>query len=72
MLKSGASILGLPPELGVEGDWMKTHRTPRRALFTPHRVAGGPGKDIKLEKSRVTVGTFVGSGEKFRIEDRYA
>ena len=33
-------------------------------------VGGGPGKDIKLKKSRITIGTFVGSGEHFRIEGR--
>ena len=49
---------------------MRTHRTPRRALFTPRRVASGPGQDIKLEKSRITTGTFVTSGEQFKIEDQ--
>ena len=39
-------------------------------MFTPHRVAGGPARDKKLSKSRITPGTFVASGEKFRIEDR--
>ena len=48
-----------------------THRTPRLALFTPLRVAGGPGRDLKLAKSRITIGTFVGSGEEFKIEDQY-
>ena len=56
---------------GVEGAWTSTHRTPRRAMFTPHRIAGGPGRDIKLEKIRVTVGTFVVSGEQFKIVDQY-
>ena len=40
-------------------------------MFTPHRVAGGPGRDIKLTKIRVTIGTFVASGEKFKIIDNY-
>ena len=38
-------------------------------MFTPHRVAGGLGQDVKLEKARITIGTFVASGEQFRIED---
>ena len=40
-------------------------------MFTPHRVAGGPARDKKLNKSRVTTGNFVVSGEKFRIEDQH-
>ena len=40
-------------------------------MFTPHRVAGGTGRDIKLKKTRVTVGTFVASGEKFKRIDHY-
>ena len=40
-------------------------------MFTPHRVAGGPGRDIKLTKTRVTIGTFVASGEQFKIIDHY-
>ena len=50
---------------------MRTHRTPRRALFTPHRVAGGPGREVHLLKTRVTTGKFLNTGEEFRIEDRY-
>jgi hypothetical protein len=34
-------------------------------------VAGGPGRDIKLTKTRVTIGTFVASGEEFKIIDHY-
>ena len=48
-----------------------THQIPSRAMFTPHRVSGGPGRDIKLDKARVTIGTFVASGEQFKIEDQY-
>ena len=40
-------------------------------MFTPHRVAGGPGQTIKLEKVRITIGTFVASGERFKTEDGY-
>ena len=40
-------------------------------MFTPHRVAGGPGNNIKLDKVRITSGTFVVSGERFKIEDKY-
>ena len=40
-------------------------------MFTLHRVAGGPGRDIKLTKTRVTIGTFVASGEQFKIIDHY-
>ena len=40
-------------------------------MFTPHRLAGGPGQDVKLENVRITIGTFVASGEQFKIEDQY-
>ena len=50
---------------------MRTHRTPSRVLFTPHRVAGGPGRGVQLHKSRVTTGMFPNTGEEFKIEDRY-
>ena len=40
-------------------------------MFTPHCVAGGPGRDQKLNKSRTTSGTFVASGEQFKIVDSY-
>ena len=56
---------------GTGGRWVRTHRTPRRALFTPHRVAGGPGRGVHLLKTRVTTGKFLNTGEEFRIEDRY-
>ena len=56
---------------GIEGAWTRMHRTPRRSLFTPHRVAGGPGKDQKLNKARTTTGRFVASGEEFKIVDCY-
>ena len=40
-------------------------------MFRPHRAAGGSARNKKLSKSRITTGTFVASGEKFRIEDQY-
>ena len=40
-------------------------------MLTPHRVAGGAGPSVKLEKVRITIGTFVASGEQFKIEDQY-
>ena len=40
-------------------------------MFTPHRVSGGPGRGIKLEKARITIGTFVESGEQIKIQDQY-
>ena len=56
---------------GAGGIWKRSHRTPRRSMFTPHRVAGGPGPDITLEGTRVTVGTYVASGRAFKIVDSY-
>ena len=57
---------------GVRGEWRRAHRTPRRALFTPHRVAGGPGRDAIMITKRTTKGTYVGTGEEFTIVDDYA
>jgi hypothetical protein len=57
---------------GVRGEWKRAHRTPRRALFTPHRVAGGPGRDAIMLTKGITKGTYVGTGEEFTIVDDYA
>ena len=56
---------------GKGGEWTRAHRTPRRAMFTPHRVAEGPDKQILLNKIRVTDGTYVGTGQPFQIIDDY-
>ena len=42
---------------GEEGIWKRAHRTPRWALFTPHRVAGGPGREVVVGGRRTTIGT---------------
>ena len=57
--------------VGENGEWIRAHRTPRRSMFTPHRVAGGPGKEVLLNKIRITNGTYVGTGESFQIIDDY-
>ena len=56
---------------GSRGAWKRAHRTPRRALFTPYRVAGGPGREVMLSTRRTTSGAFVGTGEKFVIVDDF-
>ena len=56
---------------GEEGIWKQAHRTPRRALFMPHRVAGGPGRNTLIGGRRTTTGTYVGRGKKFEIVDDY-
>ena len=56
---------------GASATWRRAHRTPRRAVFIPHRVSGGPGAGIKMCGRRVTKGTYVGSGETFEITDDY-
>jgi hypothetical protein len=59
-------------ESGENGKWIRRHRTPRRSLFTPHKVAGGPQPGAQLKTSRVTKGTFISSGKSFVIEDDYS
>ena len=54
---------------GKGGAWIRAHRTPRRALFTPFKVAGGPDRDIRMKRYRITTGTYINGGEKFKITD---
>ena len=49
---------------GEDGIWKRAHRTPQRALFTPHCAAGGPSRDVVIGGCRTTIGTYVGSGKK--------
>ena len=58
-------------ESGCSGRWRRIHRTPRRALFTPFRVAGGPAPETEMNKRRVTKGRFIGSKEEFEITDDF-
>ena len=57
---------------GEDGVWKRAHRTPRRGLFTPHRVSAGPGRDTKLSTRRINIGTYVGTGAEFTITDDYS
>ena len=57
---------------GVQGKWIRRHRTPRRSLFTPHRVSGGPAPGKSISTSRVTRGRFIRSGRAVVIEDDYS
>ena len=60
-------------EGGVEGGrWVREHRTPRRALFTPHRVAGGPSVEDCSNTRRITRGVYIRDGTKFEIIDDYS
>ena len=43
-------------ERGETGRWVRVHRLPRRSLFTPINVPGGPGRDTSLLPGRVTAG----------------
>ena len=54
---------------GSQGSWIRCHRTSRRSLFTPYKVAGGPDRDVRLKRYRVTTGTYVRSGKSFKVTD---
>ena len=54
---------------GENGNWTRIHRTPRRALFTPYKVAGGPDREIRMKRYRITVGVYTLTNQKFRIID---
>ena len=41
-------------------------------MFTPHRVSGGPGKEVALNRIRITKGTYISFGESFEIIDDYS
>ena len=52
---------------GQGGVWRRQHRTPRRALFKPHRVAGGPEAGVQVKKIRVTNRTFGKTRRAFQL-----
>ena len=56
---------------GQGGVWRRQHRTPRRALFTPHRVAGGPEAGVQVKKFRVTNGTFIKTRRVSQVIDDF-
>ena len=57
-------------ERGEGGVWRRVHVKPRRALFTPYKVAKGPKSDVKLGEFRFTKGVTE-SGIKFEFHDRW-
>jgi hypothetical protein len=54
---------------GAGGYWLRKHRWMRRALFTPYKVAGGPDRETRMKRYRITNGTYSDNGEGFRITD---
>ena len=54
------------------GKWERRHAIPRRALFTPFKVPGGPSKNVQFQYLRLTVGRYVNTGEDFRIVDNWS
>ena len=58
---------------GKEGRWTRIHRSARRALFTPFKVASGPNlKTSTLKRIRITRGIFFASGKTFKVIDDWA
>ena len=51
---------------------MREHRTHRRALFTPHRAAGGPSVEDCSNTRRITRGVYIRDGTQFEIKDDYS
>ena len=54
---------------GCQGMWTREHRTPRRHLFSPFRVAGGPDREARLKRYRTTTDTYIADGESFKVTD---
>ena len=55
---------------GGNGIWQRFHSTPRRALFTPCKIARGPGSANGLSAIRFTQGVTV-SGKQFEFHDNF-
>ena len=56
---------------GKAGTWHWLHSTPRRSLFTPYKVAKGPGQGVKLNQTRFTKG-ITQSGRSFEFHDDWS
>ena len=54
---------------GQDGRWTRIHRSGRRALFTPFKVAGGPNAKTPLKRIRSTRGKYFASGKTLMIID---
>ena len=50
--------------------WSRLHLTPRRALFTPFKVAKGPSVGTPLQSVRFTCGVNA-KGETFELFDNW-
>ena len=57
-------------ERGNNGRWVRKHRTPRSALFTPMGVPHGPGRKTRLKARRETIGVDE-AGNPFHIIDSW-
>ena len=57
-------------ERGERGIWVRLHRTPLAALFSPKRVPNGPGRKSRLLAVRETIGVDE-SGKKFEVSDTW-
>ena len=55
---------------GGQGVWHRIHSKPRRAMFTPFRVAKGPSKSESLSVIRFTKGVTQ-SGRRFEFHDNW-
>ena len=55
---------------GEAGIWHRIHTKPRRALFTPFKVAKGPASNENLSVIRFTKGVSQ-SGHKFEFHDKW-
>jgi hypothetical protein len=54
---------------GAGGRWTRIHRSARRALFTPFKVAGGPAAKTPLKRIRITRGKYLATGRTFKVID---
>ena len=54
---------------GKDGRWTRIHRSGRRALFTPFKVAGGPNAKTPLKKIRITREKYFAFGKMSKIID---
>ena len=52
-----------------KGIWTRAHRTPRTGPFTPFNVAGGPDRNVRLRRCRVTTVVYRFTNKLFKSAD---
>ncbi len=70
--RSTVSVDNAPEDEWIENTEQveRRHKRPRTSLFTPLRVRGAPTV-AALTATRITTGTYIDTGESFRVADNW-